>query len=68
MKHSLLINENELVQKKLRFTPIGYTKYLKGLKKSYLMFRQGLSTTKYSSKILSNCARQHYYCAKGLFH
>ncbi|MBZ4036344.1 glycosyltransferase family 61 protein [Flavobacterium sp. 17A] len=31
----------DLVEKKIRFSPIGYTKYLKGLKKSHSMFREG---------------------------
>lgn len=30
-----------LIEKKVKFSPIGYTKYLKGLKKTYMMFRQG---------------------------
>ena len=31
----------DLIQKKIRFTPIGYTQYLKGIKKGHPMFRQG---------------------------
>ena len=41
MENSQLRNENHLIQKKIRFTPIGYTKYLKGLKKPYALFRIG---------------------------
>ena len=29
------------MKKKLQFTPIGYTKYLKGLKKTHALFRKG---------------------------
>ena len=41
MKNIQIQNDSSLIQKKIRFTPIGYTRYLKGLKKSYPMFRQG---------------------------
>jgi hypothetical protein len=34
-------NDLSLIQKKIRFSPIGYTQYLKGLKKTHTMFRQG---------------------------
>lgn len=30
-----------LIEKKIRFTPIAYTRYLRGLKKSHCMFREG---------------------------
>lgn len=32
---------NQVTQKKMLFTPIGYTKYLKGLVKHYILFREG---------------------------
>lgn len=35
------VNSNHLIQKKIRFTPIGYTNYLKGIKKLHVLFRQG---------------------------
>lgn len=31
----------DLIEKKIRFSPIGYTKYLKGIKKCHSMFREG---------------------------
>lgn len=31
----------DLIEKKIRFSPIGYTRYLKGLKKTHNLFRQG---------------------------
>ncbi|MGQ7946384.1 glycosyltransferase 61 family protein [Flavobacterium sp. WC2509] len=41
MENSQLIYDESLIQKKVRFTSIGYTKYLKGLKKPNPMFRVG---------------------------
>jgi hypothetical protein len=41
MENLQLISELSPIQKKIRFTPIGYTKYLKGLNKTNTMFRQG---------------------------
>lgn len=41
MEKLKLANENQLIQNKIQFTPIGYTKYLKGIKKPYRMFRIG---------------------------
>lgn len=40
MKNPPLINTSS-IQKKIRFTPIAYTQYLKGIKKMNHMFRQG---------------------------
>ena len=40
MKNSLLINEDNLIQKKIRFAPLCTRHYI-GLKKPYEMFRQG---------------------------
>jgi len=41
MENLQVTNENQLIQKKIQFTPIGYTKYLKGIKKPHMMFRVG---------------------------
>ncbi|WP_348797705.1 glycosyltransferase family 61 protein [Flavobacterium adhaerens] len=41
MENNFLSNKEYCIQKKNRFTAIGYTKYLKGIKKAYMMFRQG---------------------------
>ncbi|MCR4031834.1 MULTISPECIES: glycosyltransferase family 61 protein [Flavobacterium] len=46
-----------LVQKKIRFSPIAYTRYLKGIKKSYAMFRDG--------KNLENIAEKSWQIAPG---
>ncbi|PBJ13086.1 glycosyltransferase 61 family protein [Flavobacterium sp. ACN6] len=46
-----------LIKKKVRFAPIGYTKYLKGLKKTHTMFRQG--------KILESLAVKSWEIAPG---
>jgi len=47
----------DLVEKKIRFSPIGYTKYLKGLKKTHLMFRQG--------KVLEDLAEKSWQISPG---
>ncbi|WP_289664526.1 glycosyltransferase 61 family protein [Flavobacterium panacagri] len=47
----------DLVKKKVKFSPIGYIRYLKGLKKSHLMFREG--------KILESLAVKSWQIASG---
>lgn len=46
-----------LIQKKIRFSAIGYTRYLRGLKKTHTMFRQG--------KILETLAVKSWEIASG---
>jgi hypothetical protein len=46
-----------LIQQKIRFSPIGYTRYLKGIKKSHSMFREG--------KILDSLAIKSWEVAPG---
>jgi hypothetical protein len=46
-----------LIQKKTRFTTIGYTRYLKGLNKTHMMFRQG--------KILESLAAKSWEISPG---
>src|SRR6218665_271872 len=47
----------DLVEKKIRFSPIGYTKYLKGLERTHNMFRQG--------KVLESLALKSWEIAPG---
>ncbi|BDU24476.1 glycosyltransferase family 61 protein [Flavobacterium sp. GSB-24] len=46
-----------LIEKKVRFSPIGYTRYLRGLKKPHSMFREG--------KILESLASKSWEIAPG---
>ena len=57
MKNSQLINDSDIIQKKIRFSPIVYTQYLKGLNKTHTMFRQG--------KILESLAVKTWEIAPG---
>lgn len=41
MKKIAPITDPAPIKKKIRFTPIAYTKYLKGIKKAHAMFREG---------------------------
>ena len=41
MENSNLLNKNYLIKKKTRFTQIGFTKYLKGIKKPHLIWCDG---------------------------
>lgn len=45
------------IKKKIRFSPIGYTRYLKGIKKSHSMFREG--------KVLESLAAKSWKIAPG---
>lgn len=47
----------DLIKKKIRFSPIGYTRYLKGIKKCYSMFREG--------KVLESLAEKSWEIAPG---
>ncbi|MBB4800500.1 hypothetical protein HNP37_000539 [Flavobacterium nitrogenifigens] len=47
----------DLIEKKVRFSPIAYTRYLRGLKKSHSMFREG--------DILENLAVKSWRIAPG---
>lgn len=49
--------EADLIEKRIRFSPIGYTRYLKGLKKCHSMFREG--------KILNSLASKSWEIAPG---
>jgi hypothetical protein len=57
MKNLQLINDSFIIQKKIRFSPIGYTQYLKGIKKTHTMFRQG--------KLLESLAVKSWEIAPG---
>lgn len=46
-----------LIKKRIRFSPIGYTKYLKGLEQTHTMFRQG--------KVLESLASKSWEIAPG---
>ncbi len=49
--------EIDTIKKKIRFSPIGYTRYLKGFKKSHLMFREG--------KAFESLAKKSWQIASG---
>lgn len=57
MKNFQPINAPSFIEKKVRFSPIGYTQYLKGFKKTHTMFRQG--------KILESLAVKSWQIAPG---
>ncbi|SMP02314.1 glycosyltransferase 61 family protein [Flavobacterium hercynium] len=57
MKNAQLTNYASLTQKKSMFSPIAYTRYLKGLKKPHSMFREG--------KVLDSLAVKSWEIAPG---